>query len=129
MTARAKIEKLTNTWYGFDVFSGALGVVMGGFGFFSLLWAAFATAISLALTFFFGSRLLAKSGFWRFFLMCASGLLTFFGVLGVLWNAWSFLGAWSLSLLVRVALGALFVSMQLRSFRVLASSEVKSYCG
>lgn len=151
MTARAQIEKLTNTWYGYHAFMAIVGLVLGFttsvssgvsslfdlsllgvvasgvFGIFSAVMTVGWLVVTLALTAFFGNRLLNKSGFWRLFLMLFSAVFIFFGVLGVLTNAWGFLGAWSLAKLFALGASAMNVYMLWTSWKVLTSSEVKSY--
>jgi len=152
MTARSQIEKLTNTWYGYHAFMGIVSLVLGlttsvagglsslfdlsllgvvgsgVFGVVSIVMSIGWLVLTLALTAFFGHRLLSKSSFWRLFLMLFSGLFMFFGVFGVLSGAWAFLHQWSLVNLLTMAGSALNVWMLLSSWRVLASSEVKTYC-
>lgn len=151
MTARAQIEKLTNTWYGYYAFMAAvslvlsftasvshgvsalfdlslLGVFASGVGaIFSAVMTVGWLVITLLLTAFFGNRLLNKSSFWRLFLLLFSAVFMFFGVFGVLSGAWHFLGAWSLASLAALASSALNVYMLWSSWQVLTSSEVKSY--
>jgi hypothetical protein len=151
MTARAQIEKLTNTWYGYYAFmavvslvlsfttsvSGGvsalfdlslLGVAASGLGgIISMVMTVGWFVITLLMAAFFGNRLLAKSGFWRLFLLLFSAVFMFFGVLGVLGGAWQFLSSWSLGKLLAVGSSALNVYMLWSSWKVLTSSEVKSY--
>ncbi len=151
MTARAQIEKLTNTWYGYHTFVALVGLVVGFtssvsagisslfdfsllgavahgvVGIFSAVMSVFWLLITLALTAFFGNRLLKKSYFWRLFLLLASAVFMFFGVIGVLSGAWSFLGSWSLMKLLNVAVSGMNVWMLWSSWKTLTSSEVKAY--
>jgi hypothetical protein len=151
MTARAQIEKLTNTWYGYHAFMALVSLVLGFttsvssgvsslfdlsllgavahgvFGIFSAVMTVGWLVVMLAVTAFFGNRLLKKSYFWRLVLLAISGVFMFFGVLGVLAGAWSFLGSWSLVKLAAVAASALNVYMLWTSWQTLTSSEVKSY--
>ena len=151
MTARAQIEKLTNTWYGYYAFMAVvslvlsftssvshgvsalfdlslLGVFASGVGaVFSTVMTVGWLVITLLMAAFFGNRLLKKSSFWRMFLLLFSAVFMFFGVLGALSGAWHFLGAWSLASLLSVAASALNVWMLWSSWQTLTSSEVKSY--
>lgn len=151
MTARAQIEKLTNTWYGYHAFMALVALVVGFtssvssgisslfdlsllgavahgvFGIFSAVMTIGWLVIALALTAFFGNRLLAKSYFWRLFLLLFSAVFIFFGVIGALSSAWTFLGSWSLVNLLATAASAMNVWMLWSSWKVLTSSEVKSY--
>lgn len=131
MSARAKIENLTNAWYGFDLFSGGIAIVgsLLGFSFFSAFWSALWMGLMLGLTFFLGRKLLNRSALWRLVLMGVSALLTFVGTITVLYHAVSLLSSFSFATLFYGAMAAVGVSMQVRSFRTLADSQVKAYIG
>jgi hypothetical protein len=47
MSAREKIENLTNSWYGFALFGGLFSFLQGGIGLFSALGAMGSTLVSL----------------------------------------------------------------------------------
>jgi hypothetical protein len=127
MTARQKIESLTNSWYGFYLVGALFSLFTNGFGIFSMLGTVIGTLFSILLTFFLGRRLLAKSSIWRFILLCWSGISTITGTLGVGRNVLAFFSEWSFSLLVQaVALGVL-VFMHIRSFTTLSDKSVKAY--
>lgn len=127
MTARERIEGLTNSWYGFGLVAGVVSLLEGGFGFFSLLRAAAATLFSFALTWFLGRRLLAKSSLMRMLLLVVSGIGLVVGTLGTARLGWSFVQEWSISLLVQTAFTGSTAWMHLRSLRVLTDSSVKAY--
>ena len=74
MTARDKIEKLTNSWYGFALLSAAWSLFQNGIGVFSVVGGAISLVFSLALTYFIGKRLLARSSLTRTFLLVVSVL-------------------------------------------------------
>ena len=127
MSAKQRIEALTNAWYGFAIFAAAISFLQRGIGIFSLMIVAVSLAFSLASAFFVGRRLLRKSSLTRSFLLFTS-------VVSGLWAAWScyrygtaFFGEWSFSLLLKLALAGGTLSMDLRSFRVLTDASVKSY--
>ena len=127
MSARDRIEGLTNSWYGFDLVAGAVALLDSGFGFFSLLRAAAAVLFSFALTWFFGRRLLAKSSMMRMFLLVVSGIGVVFGALGTARLGWTFLHDWSIGLLIQTAFTGSAAWMYLRSLRALTDSQVKAY--
>jgi len=79
MTAKEKIQNLTNAWYGFAVVAGIGAVLQNGIGFFSILAALGSTLFSFVLTYFFGRRLLAKSSLTRLFLVIVTALAALFG--------------------------------------------------
>jgi hypothetical protein len=127
MTAKEKIEGLTNGWYGLAVLGAIYSLVENGIGFFSLLSTAASFAFSVALTWFFGGRLLAKSSFWRALLLIVSAIGTVVGSLSTARLGWQFLHEWSFSLLVTTTMLGAGVYMNGRSFRVLTDKSVKAY--
>jgi hypothetical protein len=127
MSARDRIEGLTNSWYGFGLVAGLVSIFESGFGFFSLLRAAAAVLFSLALTWFFGKRLLAKSSVTRLFLVVVSAICVVTLGLGTARLGWAFLQDWSIALLVQTAFAGSGAWMYLRSLRVLTATEVKAY--
>lgn len=129
MTARAKIEQLTNTWYGFAVFSAAASFLMGerSIGLFSIFFAAVGLCLSWALTWFIGRRLLAKSSLTRAILLVVSGLSVFFGSISAGKSALAFIHAWDLGLLATAAYAAAGAWINAKSFRTLTDSSVKAY--
>lgn len=127
MSARAKIESLTNTWYGFAVFSAVTSVLINGIGFFSLAGAAFWLFASFALTFFIGRALLAKSSLTRFLLLCISGFFTVSSAVATGKLGLNFIANWELATLATMALTAVNTWMHARSFKTLTDSSVKSY--
>ena len=60
MTAREKIEGLTNSWYGYAVFGAVVSLWNSGIGLFSLLGTAVSFVFTIMLTWFIGRRLLAE---------------------------------------------------------------------
>jgi hypothetical protein len=126
MTARTKLEELTNSWYGFALVTALVNLVAGGFGIFRMVWTALSLTFSLAITYAIGKALLRKSHIVRFLLLVASSLSMFFGSLGVLKLV---LGSWSFGTLFTLGLSVASVFMSFRSFRTLRDSSVKAYCG
>lgn len=129
MTARQKIEGLTNAWYGFALVSGLASLVQNGIGVFSIALTTGSILFSFVLTWFLGRRLLARSSLWRTILLVVSGLGTVLFTLGAARLAWAFVHAWSLSLLVGALGSGVLVYMYGRSFRVLTDRDVKAYFG
>lgn len=129
MSGKAKIEGLTNAWYGFAVFGAVCSILTNGIGFFSIGGAVVGLLISFALTFFFGRRLIKKSSLTRTFLIVVSGILTLLGTLAVGRTTWAFVNSWQLSLLGTIGYSAVHVWMNARSFRTLMDSSVKAYIG
>jgi hypothetical protein len=136
MTARQKLQTLSNSWYGYALFCAlvslfqirATGILSMAIGLtLSLVLNAVMLVISLALVTFFARKLLARSSATRAFLVFVSGLCTVLGVLGTAGAAWAFLGHWSFAGIVSIALGAISVWMNARSFGVLTTRDVKAY--
>ncbi len=129
MTARQKIEGLTNSWYGYAVFGAALALWQNGIGFFSLIGTAASFLFSVFLTWFIGRRLLAKSSLMRVCLVIITSLSSLFGTIGVAKMGWTFVQTGAFSTLVYAGFAAVAVYMNVRSFRVLTDSSVKAYVG
>jgi hypothetical protein len=128
MTAKDKIEKLTNSWYGYDLFvSLVYFVFVNGIGIFSAITGAIGLGISLFITFWIGRSLMRKSSFTRTVLLILSSLVMILGVLGVGRTVWGFFGEWSLSSLGWAAMGSVGVYMQAKSINTLTDKTVKAY--
>jgi hypothetical protein len=129
MSGKAKIEALTNSWYGFAVFSALCTVLRFGFGFFSIGGALFWLLVSWTFTFLIGRALVKKSSLVRFLLVAISGVLTIFGTIGAARFALAFVSDISLSALVSTVYTAVLAWMYARSFRTLTDASVKAYIG
>lgn len=127
MTARQKIEGMTNSWYGYAVFGAALSLWQNGIGFFSLFGTAAWFCFNVLLVWFIGRRLIKKGSLMRVTLVILTGLFSVFGTLGAAKMGWTFLHTWSLSVAMYAGISALGVYMNVRSFRVLTDSSVKAY--
>lgn len=129
MSGKAKIESLTNSWYGFAVFSAVCSVFIKGIGFFSIAGAIVGLFFSWILTFFIGRALVRKSSFTRTILVLVSGLLSVLGTVAAVKMTWAFVHSWELSVLMAAAYGAVNTWMNAKSFRTLTDSSVKAYFG
>lgn len=127
MTARQKIEGLTNSYYGYAVFGAVLSLWNNGIGFFSLIGTAFSFVFSVLLTWFIGRRLLAKSSFTRVALVILTGIFSVLGSLSVAKMGWTFFQTMSLSVLLYAGLVGVGVYMNVKAFRVLTDKSVKAY--
>jgi hypothetical protein len=136
MNARQKIERLTNSWYGYALFTAVLSVFsVRASGIFSLaiglgmtlVMNAIALVISIAFITFFGRGLIGKSAGMRRFLVFMSGLFTLLGVLGTLAAGWDFLRDWSIAGLLSIVASAACTVMNARSYNVLTQTSVKAY--
>lgn len=127
MSAKQKIEGLTNTWYGYFFFTSLLALWNGGFGVFNIAGTALWFAFTSLVVWFLGRRLVNKSSLWRFLLLCVSGIATAAGTYGAARMGWAFVTTWQLSALIYAAGSALTVYMYGRSLRVLTDSSVKAY--
>ena len=127
MTAKEKIEELTTAWYGFFLFGALVSLVQGGIGFFSLFFTGASTLFCIALAWFLGRRLQARSSFTRLVLL----LVSFIGVcvtgLGTLKLGAMFLGSFSIGVLLMLVGTVASLWMNFRSFRVLRDKTVKAY--
>lgn len=127
MSAKQKIEGLTNTWYGYFFFLSLMKLWNGGFGVINIATTALSFAFTALVVFFLGRRLVNKSSIWRFLLLCVSGLATAAGTYGAAKMGWAFVTTWQMSALVYAVGSALTVYMYGRSLRVLTDSSVKAY--
>jgi hypothetical protein len=129
MSAREKIEGLTNTWYGYAVFGAALSLWHKGLGIGSLLSVGASFLFTIFLTWFIGKRLLAKSSLTRVILLITTSLSSVFGTIGVAKMGWQFVTSLDFSSLAYAAILGVSVYMNARSFRVLTDKSVKAYFG
>lgn len=129
MSAREKIENLTNAWYGFSLVSALWGFWESGIGVFSAVWALVGLVVSFALTFFFGRRLLNKGGLTRMFLVVVSALGLLGWSLGTFGFAREMLSSFRFGLVFDIAFAVASVSMYFKSLRTLTDSSVKTYVG
>ncbi|WP_394828208.1 hypothetical protein [Pendulispora albinea] len=127
MTARQKIEALTNSWYGFTAFSALFAILEKGLGFFTLAWGFICFLASLTFVFFIGRRLLAKGAVTRFILLIWSGCGTLFGTIAAGKLVLSFFGELSFAALLAAGMAVATAYMHVRSFRVLTDSSVRAY--
>lgn len=127
MSGKAKIEGLTNSWYGFAVFSAICGVLMNGIGVWSITKGIVGLLFSWFITFLIGRALIKKSSLTRYLLILLSGLLTVLGTIGAGKAAWAFVQSWQLATLAAAAYTAVVTWMNARSFRTLMDGSVKAY--
>ena len=127
MTARQKIEGLTNSWYGYAVFGALLSLWNNGIGFFSLIGTAASFLFTVFLTWFIGRRLLNKSALTRVILICFTSIASLLGTYGAAKMGWTFIQTFSISALVYTGFLAVHVYMHARSFKVLTDKSVKAY--
>ncbi len=120
MTAKEKIQKLTDAWYGFALFVGIANLVVNGIGVFSLVSAAISMFVSCVWTYVLGRLLLRKSSLTRVVLVVLSAICVVAGTLGA--GKLAIEGEIVMALLMVVA-----VYMHGRSFRVLTDRAVKAY--
>jgi hypothetical protein len=127
MTGRAKIEGLTNTWYGFAVFSAAYALVTSGLGVWNILKTGIGLLMSWFLTFLIGRALLRKSSLVRTILLVVSGVSVLLGTYAAGSSALSFVAHWELGLLLTAVYSAVGAWMNAKSFRTLTDASVKTY--
>jgi hypothetical protein len=129
MSGREKIEKLTQAWYGFAVFSAVWSLLNNGLGLFSILGAVGSMLVSFVITYFIGRALRNRSSFTRFVLLVLSGLSSVFGAIGVVRLGYAFVQSWSLQVISLMVFAAASLMINVRSFRTLRDASVKAYVG
>ncbi|MBX3233069.1 MAG: hypothetical protein KIT84_12940 [Labilithrix sp.] len=127
MGGKAKIENLTNTWYGFAVFSAIVTLLQRGIGVFTLVWGALGLVVSWIFVYLWGRALVRKSSTARFILIAVSALSTLGGAYSAAQASWAFVHAWELSLIITAAYSAVSAWIMAKSFRTLTDSSVKAY--
>ncbi|HVH47344.1 MAG TPA: hypothetical protein VM925_33645 [Labilithrix sp.] len=128
MGGKAKIEGLTNSWYGFAVFSAVCGVLRD-FGILSIVFGVAGLLFSWFVTFIIGRALINRSSLTRLFLILVSSLCSLFGVLAVGAAAWGFLQTWKLGLIAGGGYAAVSAWMHVKSLFTLMDRSVKAYVG
>lgn len=130
MEGKAKLEALTNAWYGYTLFAALVNIVSAffGWGFFAFVGVAIALFVSCFMFFLawaIGKLLIKRSGVTRFIVLLFSGLGVFlFGPIAI-WRLVS--GPWSLSTMASGAVTVCALWMQLRTLKTLTDRSVKSY--
>lgn len=127
MTATQKIEGLTNSWYGYAVFTSALALWDRGIGIFSFLVTLFGFGVSCLIAWFFGNRLKNKSSFWRAILLIGSTLAMALGAISSVKMGMSLFSSFSLSTLFTMGIAVVGTTMNLKTFRVLTDSQVRAH--
>src|SRR5438034_1104746 len=89
MTAKQKLESLTNAWYGFFFLSAVAGLVRD-FGIIKAVFATLSLAVTTFIVWFIGRRLLAKSSLTRFLMLVISGIGTLSGAYAAAKLSWMF---------------------------------------
>jgi hypothetical protein len=129
MHGKAKIQSLTNAWYGYTFLAALVNVVRALSG--SVVGAALGVIIvacfflfSIFVTWSVGKLLLARSGLTRVLVLVLSSVGFCLGVMGI----WSFIsGPWTTTAAVNGLLTGCGMWMQLRTVKTLLDRDVKSY--
>lgn len=127
MDAKAKLEKLTNSWYGFALFSGVVTFFANGIGLFSAIGAAISVFVSLVFTFAIGRLLMRKSSLTRWVLIVLGGLSVIVGFLGIAGGLYTFVTELSVTYLLYSVYAAIAVYQHGKSVNVLTDKTVKGY--
>lgn len=127
MTGKAKLEGLTNAWYGFAVFSALFGLLMNGIGLGSIVSAVGGLLFSWVLTWFIGRSLMRKSGLMRLLLILVTGFGAVTGVYATGKLALMFVQTFELKVILATIYTAVNVYMTGRSLRTLLDGSVKTY--
>jgi len=129
MSGKAKIESLTNTWYGYAVFSAAVALLNRGIGFFSILYTGAGLLLTWFLMFLVGRALTKKSSLVRALLICITAVMSVTTAIATGKMALSFISSFELSLLAAAALTAVGTWMNAKSLKTLLDPQVKAYFG
>lgn len=129
MTGRQKIEWLTNSWYGYELVTGVVAILRGGFGLWSLFWNGVGIAFGLLITYWIGKSLLGRSALTRSLLAIVSVISIILGALFLAGQAWFFFASWKVGMLFGIGLTLAGLTLNIRSYRVLTDSSVKAYIG
>lgn len=128
MSARARIEWITNNWYAFLAISAGLSVLTSGFGLLSLVFTAFGFAIGCGITWVLSKKLLAGSNLTRFFLVLVSAVGIGFTGLALFGSLWYAIVGFSLKSLINAAMCTGMIVLFGRSYRSLTDKAVKAHC-
>lgn len=123
-----KIESLTNTWYGFAVFSALVLLLQRGIGLFNLVWGGLGLLVSWFFIYLWGRNLRNRSALTRYFLIAVSGIMTLVDGYGAVQYSWAFVHAWEIKLILAAIYAAVQGWIMAKSFKTLAlDSSVQSY--
>lgn len=128
MTARQRIEELTNAWYGYVAFTALAALFREGFpGVFTIAWGLMGLGCTIVCVWFLGKRLLAKSSLTRSVLLVASAIGVVSGGIGLGLRALTFLRDWELHVLTTGIFLGVSVYMYARSWKALTQPSVRAY--
>lgn len=127
MSTNAKIETLTNSWYGFTVVTAAVAFLAKDFGLWSIFTSTLGLLVSLFFVFMWGRALQRKSSLARYILIVVSGISTLVGGYGAVQQTWLFVHAWEIKIIIAAVYSAVSAWMMAKSFRTLTDSSVKAY--
>ena len=127
MSGKAKIENLTNAWYGYDVTSAGIAFLLGSWGILSIVGSLLGLGVSLFITYMIGRALRNRSSLTRVICIGASGLFTVLGTLSAGRATLSLLDSFSLTMVGMIAWSCVGIYMLGRSFMTLMSGDVKTY--
>jgi len=125
MTAREKIERLTNSWYGYNLVIGVISLLWGGIGIFSIVWTALSLAFTFTVTYIIGRKLLNRSSLTRSILLVISTVASLLLTVGLVFRVLNF--ELSFAFAMQTAFAVTSLSMHVKSLRVLTDKSVKSY--
>ncbi len=136
MHAKAKLQNLSYSWYGYTFISTIASILnlrasgMASLVFGVVVWAVFAAislAIGLALVTWVSRSLLGRSALMRRAMIVLSALGVVGGGLGILSLVGAFFHEWSLWILLQIALTGAWALLNFRSLRTLTETSVKAY--
>lgn len=129
MTGKAKIESLTNSWYGYAAFSAVVALLNRGLGFFSILWTGMGLLFTWFVIYLIGSALTRRSSLTRAILICATAIFSVTGAIATGKMALAFISSFEISVLATAALAAVGAWMNAKSLKTLLDPQVKAYFG
>lgn len=127
MTAREKLQQLTNAWYSIAVVSAGASLLMNGLGIFSIVGAILSLSSMFILTWWIGRKLMNRSSLMRSVCIVVSVIASVLGILGLFGLGKELFEDFRLSIFLDMALVVMGISMHMRSFRVLTDTQVKAY--
>ncbi len=127
MTAREKLQKLTNGWYSMAVVSALASLVMNGIGFFSIIGTVLSTGFMFVLTWWIGRKLMNRSSLMRSVCILLSVVGSVLGIIAIFGLGKSLFDEFSLKTIVEMGLTGMGVTLNVRSFRILTDTKVREY--
>lgn len=127
MTAREKLQKLTNGWYSMAVVSALASLLVNGIGVFSLIGTLLSTGFMFVLTWWIGRKLMNRSSLMRSVCILLSVAGAVLGIVALFGLGKSLFEEFALSTILEMVLAGMGLSLNVRSFRILTDTQVRQY--